>query len=188
MKPKPRTLGIAVLFALVLTLIPLAHAAQGTGVLYVYTDAAHTTEAPSESGGNHAYLTNIGSTYYIRIWGITEFNTGNSITVKIGTTEFNNVPVQETSGTRYADVTWTVPASSQLGTTITVHYRGSHPEYVASGQMTNVGHMFVVPEVLQGTAGIIVALIAAYSTYQMARRRTRPKANQTRHTQPKTNL
>jgi hypothetical protein len=183
---KLRTLGISVLFALVLTLIPLAYAAHG-GVLYVYTDAAHTTEAPSQSGGNHAYLTNIGGTYYIRIWGITQFNTGDKITVKIGTTTFYNVLVQDSSGTRYADITWTVPANSEFGTTVNVKYRGeTGPEYVVGGQMSNVGHMHIVPEVLQGTVGMTVALIAAYSIYQIARRRTRPKPNQTRHAQPKT--
>jgi len=147
----------------------------------VYRDAAHTIEAPEESNGNHAYIVSIGTTYYIRIWGITEFNTGEQLTVKIGwtdtldndqTTIFNNIPVQQTAGTKYLDVTWTIPTNAKFRTTTTVHYtKKPGPDYLATGQMSNIGHMHVVPDFLQGSIGAIIALFASYFTHQLMKRR-----------------
>jgi len=68
----------------------------------VYTDTWGGSEAPTDAQGK--YLVVIGQTYYIRVLGITEFNVGDQLIVKIGwtdtggvaqTTFFSNVPAEQ---------------------------------------------------------------------------------------------
>ncbi len=174
-------IGVLVISAIAL-LIPFAKANPdvGTGVLYVYVDSAHTTEAPKAGPNGDTYFVIIGNTYYIRVLGITEFNTGDKITVKIGwtntsgggeTTQFNNVPVQESGGVKYVDVTWTVPSNAKVCTTATVHYtKKPGPEYVAQGQISNIGHMHIIPETLLGTIGAILALFAGLGLFLLPKK------------------
>ncbi|UCE28994.1 MAG: hypothetical protein JSV85_06980 [Candidatus Bathyarchaeota archaeon] len=142
----------------------------GTGILYVYVDTWGGTEAPANSHGT--YDVNIGLTYYIRVWDLKEFNPGTLLTIKIGWTDvtkasrtdfFHDVEVKEDSGVRYVDVAWTVPLEAMISTTGTVHYKRdnpSTPDYIARGQLSNVGHMHFIPETALGTIGPMLALIA----------------------------
>ena len=159
---------------------PSVKAARGTGVLYVYTDTWGGSEAPKDSKGT--YYVTIGNTYYIRITGITEFDTGTLLQVKIGwtddtdtsqTTVINDVPVNELSdGTKYVDVEWTVPPNAKVCTTTTVHYKGdSGPDYIATGQISNIGHMHVIPVTLLGTAGALSALLAGLGLYLLPKKK-----------------
>jgi hypothetical protein len=154
----------------------------GTGVLYVYTDTWGGIEAPKDEKGT--YYVEIGKTYYIRISGITEFNTGDFVTVKISWTDANtgngetsfiyNVEVKESDGIKYVDVDWTVPTNAKICETSTVHYRGnSGPEYVASGQISQVGHMHVIPTTFLGSIGALSAIFASLGLHKILKKKKR---------------
>ena len=105
-------IGMLTAIICIMLAIPLAHATLGTGQLIVYTDT--WVEAPKNGPNGDTYLVNPTATYHIRVWNITEFNTGDLLTVKIcwtdntdtsRTTFFHNVPVLETGGIKYVDVT-----------------------------------------------------------------------------------
>jgi hypothetical protein len=178
---KSQLLPIPFLLLLMLCSVPVS-AKQGTGVLYVYTDTWGGTEAPKEPPQGN-YLVFRGQTIYIRIWNVTEVLARELVTIKIGwtdtngnsqTTFFYNVPVleDEQSGVRYIDVpAWTTPSNAKICTTSTVHYRYGNDEYVAAGQMSNIGHMhFVVPEVPFGPITSIAATILALYAYMRIKR------------------
>jgi len=166
-------IGMLTAIICIMLAIPLAHATLGTGQLIVYTDT--WVEAPKNGPNGDTYLVNPTATYHIRVWNITEFNTGDLLTVKIcwtdntdtsRTTFFHNVPVLETGGIKYVDVTWTVPADGKICTTCTVHYtQAGTPEYVAIGLISNIGHMHIIPESLIGTIGTLLALFGAFSIF-----------------------
>lgn len=172
-------IGLLTIITCIMLAIPLANATVGTGQLYVYTDT--WVEAPKGGPNGDTYFVNPGATYHIRVWGITEFNTGDLLTVKIcwkdtsdtsQTTWFYNVPVLEDSGIKYVQVTWTVPSDAKICTTSTVHYtQQSTPEYVAAGQISNTGHMHIIPESLIGTIGTILALFAAFGFFVSSKTR-----------------
>ena len=150
-------IGLLTIIVCVMLAIPFAKSTVGTGQLYVYTNA--WAEAPKGGPKGDTYFVNPDATYHIRVWNITEFNTGELLTVKIcwtntsdmsQTTFFYDVPVMEDSdGVRYVEVTWTVPSNAKICTTSTVHYtQKPGEEYVAAGQISGTGHMHVIPEVL----------------------------------------
>ena len=167
-------------------LVPVALADIATGVLYIYTDAAHTTLVEQESGGNHAFLVVPGATYYIRVLGITEFNQGDLVMVKIAwtdndgnpqTTVLNGVPVMGPAPL-YIDVTWTVPESGKYCTTGTVHYKdndGIGPDYVAqgifNGEPRPTGHFHIVPEITLGALGASVVFLSTLALFAVHKRR-----------------
>ena len=63
----------AVLLVAQFLAVPAAFAANGTGVLYMYSDSGCTTLLPQVSGGNMGYiLPATGTTVYIEVKGITE--------------------------------------------------------------------------------------------------------------------
>jgi len=150
----------------------------GTGQLFVYTDATRTILAPND--GN-TYNVTIGFTYYFRIMHITEFNTGDKLTIKIGwkdvfdvshTTYLYNIEVLETSGHKYVDFTWTIPIEAKISTTGTVHYRGdSGPDYLAKGETRPVAHIHFIPETPLGTIGPILALVGGLIAFPTFKKR-----------------
>jgi len=166
-------IGMLTALICIMLAIPVAHATLGTGQLIVYTDTS--VEAPQGDPHGDTYLVNPGATYHIHIWNITEFNTGDLLTVKIcwtdntnasRTTFFHNVPVLETGGIKFVEVDWTVPADGKICTTCTVHYtQAGTSEYIAIGLISNVGHMHTVPETLLGTIGTLLALFGAVSLF-----------------------
>ena len=173
-------IGLLTIITCVMLAIPFAKAEIGTGQLYVYTNA--WVEAPKGGPNGDTYFVTPGATYHIRIWNITEFSKGALLTVKIGwtntsdmsqTTFFYDVPVMEDSdGVRYVEVPWTVPLNAKICTTATVHYtQKPGPEYVATGQISNTGHMHIIPEVLLGTIGTIFALFGAFGIFKLRRTR-----------------
>lgn len=153
----------------------------GTGILYVYTDTWGGTEAPKDVHGT--YHVTIGNTYYIRIWDITEFTTDTLLTIKIGwkdvtnasrTDFFYDVPVKETSGKRYVDIAWTVPNDAKICTTATVHYKGQDPltpDYLARGQISNIGHMHIIFETPLGTIATTLALFTCLGVFALTKKR-----------------
>ncbi len=69
---KYAAVGIALILAELLA-IPAAFAANGTGVLYIYSDSGCTSLLPPVTGGNMGYiLPATGTTVYIQVKGITE--------------------------------------------------------------------------------------------------------------------
>lgn len=174
------TLGFSTFYCLIAQGVEAK--AVGTGALYVYIDTWGGTEAATNKHGT--YMVNIGLTYYIRIWNVTEFNTHTKLTVKIGWTDvmntsrtdfFDDVEVQETMGIRHLDVAWTVPLEAMICTTGTVHYKNNNPkspDYVAKGQMSQVGHMHFISETAIGTLGPILALITGLGVFGAARKKT----------------
>ena len=166
-------IGMLTAIICIMLAIPVAHATLGTGQLIVYTDT--WVEAPQGGPHGDTYLVIPGATYHIRVWNITEFNTGDLLTVKIcwtdntnasRTTFFYNVPVLEMTGIKYVDVTWTVPADGKICTTCTVHYtQAGTPDYVAIGLISNIGHMHIIPETLLGTLGTLLALFGAVTLF-----------------------
>lgn len=158
--------------------IPFANATIGTGQLHVYIDTWGSTEAPKDGPKGDTYLIETDNTYYIVVFGITEFNVGDLLTIKIGwtdtagngqTTFFHNVPVEEyvSPGEKYVNVPpWTVPSNGKICTTCTVHYTNpDSPDYVASGQASTIGHMHAIPMTLLGTIGTILALFAGFTVF-----------------------
>jgi len=171
-------IGFLTIIAYVMLAIPFAKAQIGTGQLYVYTNA--WAEAPKGGPNGDTYFVTPGATYHIRVWNITEFSTGAFLTVKIGwtntsdmsqTTFFYDVLVMEDSdGVRYVEVTWTVPLNAKICTTATVHYtQKPGPDYVVTGQISSIGHMHIIPEVLLGTIGTIFALFGAFGIFKLRR-------------------
>lgn len=172
-----------VLLAAVLTMISMISpvlGATGKGTLYVYTNSGRTSLAPKDSKGK--YIVNIGSPYYIRVKGITEFKAGTYVMVKVcwidnlgkaQTTVYKNILVQKSGCTLYVDVTWTVPSSAKVGETGTVHYScidGKGPDYVASGAC-KPGHFFVVPENNLGPLGALGAGALAMVAFATIKKR-----------------
>jgi hypothetical protein len=160
--------------------IPFAKATEGTGVLYVYVDTWGSTEAPRGGPNGDTYFVSIGTTYYIRVFEITEFDKGDILQVKIGwtnssglgqTTVFNNVLVKESGGVEHVDVAWTVPSNTKVCTTATVHYtQKPGPDYIASGQVSNIGHMHIITETFLGTIGAILALFVGFGLYLLPKK------------------
>jgi hypothetical protein len=155
----------------------------GTGVLHVYTDTGYKSEATLDGKGH--YLVDIGSTYYIRILGITEFNKDDHVMVKVcwkdtsgtkKTTVYTDVSIKELDGTRYVDVTWTVPPEAKVCETGTVHYKkndGKGTEYVAAGATTTKpGHFHVIPENYLGPLGVFGAGALAIVAFATIKRRS----------------
>ncbi len=176
---KSQLLPIPFLLLLMLCSVPVS-AKQGTGVLYVYTDTWGGIEALTEPPQGN-YLVFPGQTIYIRIWNVTEVSAEKFVTIKIGWTDTNgnsqtmffyDVQVLEQFGVRYIDVpAWTAPSNAKICTTSTVHYRYGNNEYVAAGQMSNIGHMhFVVPEVPFGPITSLAATILALYAYMRIKR------------------
>jgi hypothetical protein len=171
MKMKPLIL-LVILVASIGSIVPVA-AKQTSAVLYVYIDSSHTTEAPLFGTSEDTYAVIVGETYYIRVLGITQFDLGALLHVKIGwtdiydhgqTTDFYNVKVKQLGDDLYVDVEWTVPSDAKICTTAAVKYRAnddSPPEYVVKGQVNNIGHMHVVPELPLGTLMAVMASMAA---------------------------
>ena len=168
-------IGLLTIITYVMLAIPFVKAEVGTGQLYVYTDT--WAEAPKDGPGD-TYFVNIGSTYHIQVRGITEFSTGELLTVKIcwtdssntsQTTFFYDVPViEDLGGVKYVEVTWPVPSEAKICTTSTVHYtQKPGPEYVAAGRISKTGHMHIIPEFLLGTIGVIVALFGAFGVFML---------------------
>lgn len=164
--------------------IPFANAKVGTGQLHVYVDTWGGTEAPKGGPKGDTYFIGTDTAYYIVVLGITEFDVGRLLTIKIGwtdtagndqTTTFQNVPVDECvgSGEKYVNVPpWTVPANAKIGTTCTVHYTNpDSPEYVASGQVSTIGHMYFIPLTPLGTIGTLLALFAGLSIFSRGKRK-----------------
>jgi len=156
--------------------IPFAKAKVGTGQLYVYNNS--WSEAPKGGLEGDTYFVNIGTTYHIQVWNITEFDKENLLTVKISwtddsninqTTFFNDVPVMEDSGgVKYVEVEWTIPLKAKICTTSTVHYtQKPGPDYVVAGQISNIGHMHIVLESVLGTIGLILALFGAFGIFAL---------------------
>lgn len=165
--------AFVMLFTIVVMImfIPFANAVVGTGQLHVYIDTWGGTEAPKDGPKSDTHLIEIDNTYYIVVFGITEFNVGDLLTIKIGwtdttdnaqTTTFLNIPVEECvgSGEKYVNVPpWSVPSNAKICTTCTVHYTNpDSPEYVASGQASTIGHTHIIPLTPLGTIGTILAL------------------------------
>lgn len=181
---KRRTLSLTSLLAIVmfLILISCAYGEVGTGTLFVYMDTWGGVEAP-KSGPKETYMVLTGFTYYIRLVNITEFDTGELLTIKIGWTDVNgtarttffvDVPVNEKpDGTRYVDVpAWVVPSDAKVCTTCTVHYtRSGDPDYVARGQVSTIGHLHVIPETFLGTIGSMLVCFAGFGVL-LARKRS----------------
>lgn len=180
MKRLPLVLCITALTILALSISKVS-ATIGTGQLFVYTDATRTTLAPND--GN-TYNVTIGFTYYFRIWGITEFNKGDMLTIKIGwedmwstdhTTFLYDIEVLETGGTKYVDFSWTIPLQAKICSTGTVHYRMLPPpagsEYLAKGATKPVAHIHFIPETSLGTLGPILALIGGLIAFPHFKKR-----------------
>lgn len=158
-KPSHYLFVILLLTIIVMMLfIPFANAMVGTGQLHIYVDTWGGTGAPKGGPKGDTYFIEIDTTYYIVVFGITEFDVGDLLTIKIGwtdiedsgqTTTFQNVPVEEfvSSGEKYVNVPpWTVPSNAKICTTCTVHYTNpDSPEYIASGQASTIGHMHIIP-------------------------------------------
>jgi len=166
----------------------------GTGILYVYTDAGYTTLAPMEPhpGGNGGYLVGPGQTIYIQIAGITEFSIGASVLVKISYNGYvktwTKIVKSLTSG-QLGDgvgdasdpIIWSVGefdggvyVDIPFCTTLTVHYKdisGTGPDYVASGIISTVGHIHVIPETPLGTIGPLLGLFAALGVVVLTKQR-----------------
>lgn len=160
--------------------IPFANASVATGQLYVYVDTWNGTEAPKEGPKGDTYFIEIDTTYYIVIFGITEFNVGDLLTIKIGwtntagngqTTFFHNVPVEEyvSSGEKYVNIpAWTVPSNAKICTTCTVHYTNpDSPDFIAYGQASTIGHMHIIPLAPLGIIGTILALFAGLTIFSL---------------------
>jgi len=180
MKRYPLVLSILAL-AIFAVSISKVSADIGTGQLFVYTDPARTTLAPND--GN-TFDVVIGFTYYYRIWGITEFNTGDKLTIKIAwkdawdvdhTDFIPDVEVLESGVTKYVDFTWTVPLTAKICTTGTVHYRMLPPpagsEYLAKGVTRPVAHLHYIPETHLGTLGPMLALLTGLVAFPLFRKR-----------------
>jgi len=173
-------IGSLTIIVCVMLAIPFAKATSGTGQLYVYTGT--WVEAPKGGPNGDTYFVYPDATYHIRVWNITEFSTGALLTVKIGWTDtsnmsqtafFYNVSVKEDSdGVRYVEVTWTIPSNAKICTTSTVHYtQKPGPDYVAAGQISSTGHMHIIPELLIGTIGAILALFGAFGIFTLPKTR-----------------
>ena len=173
-------IGLLTIITYMVLTIPLAKAQVGTGQLYVYTNA--WAEAPKGGPEGDTYFVNPDATYHIKIWNITEFGTEVLLTVKIRwtdtsnksqTTFFYDVPVMEDlSGVKYVEVTWTIPSNAKIYTTSVVHYtQKPGPDYVATGQVSNIGHMHIIPELLIGTIGAILALFGAFGIFRLPKTR-----------------
>lgn len=173
-------IGLLTIITYIVLTIPLAKAQVGTGQLYVYTNV--WAEAPKGGPKGDTYFVTPDATYHIRVWDITEFSKGALLTVKIcwtntsdmsQTTFFYNVTVMEDpSGVKYLEVTWIVPSNAKICTTSTVHYtQKPGPDYVATGQISNTGHMHIIPELLIGTIGAILALFGAFGIFRLPKTR-----------------
>lgn len=167
----------------------------GNGTLYVYTDPHYTNEAPISEGHNRMYLVVLNQTIYIQIANITEFGEGETLIVKVGWEDhaktFNGVQVSRfTSPTEHdgwlgINVAWTVGDFDDgyldipYSETLTVHYKDiDGREYVASGLMSRVGHIFVVPEAPLGTMAFLVAPLAALGVLLFVGRSARTRDKQ----------
>jgi len=170
-------------FAISLAMVSLGlgvESSKSGGKLQVFSDTWGGTLAPTD--GNKFNVT-IGQTYYIRIWGITEFETDDKLTIKIGwkdirgadqTDFFYDVPVKEMDETKYADVPpWTAPLDAKIHSTGTVHY-GIHPgrDYLARGETKPVAHIFFIPENAFGTIGSLLALLTGFGGFVLVKKRT----------------
>lgn len=181
-----RSLAFAVLvLAAFAIIVPGAMGTIGSGVLYVYTDAGYNTLAPTGQPPG-AFVVLPGQTVYIQIAGITEFNVGDSVLVKICwqthvktltmTVEIltSGHPGARGVGDAAHPIAWTVGEFDDgyfdipYCETMTVHYKkssGSSPDYVAQGLLASVGHMHAIPETPFGTITPLLVLFVALGVF-----------------------
>jgi len=173
-------IGSLIIITCMMLTVSLAEAEIGTGQLYVYIDTWGGIEANKGGPNGDTYFVARDTTYYIRVFGITEFNKGDLLTVKIcwkmvfgspsmghvinQTTFFYDVPVMEDlDGVKYVDVAWTVPSSAKISSTSIAYYA----EFLVAGRISNIGYMHIIPELLLGTVCAILALFGAFGIFKL---------------------
>lgn len=187
---------VTAILALLLAGAQTASAKIGTGTLYVYYDSGYTNPVVRNAQGQFEVLP--GDTVYLQIAGITEFEEGDEIIVKIcwNFTEVIPATVKNlTSGAGIhqigvgdADdpIPWTVGYFN--GTyypipycnTMTVHYTmkpgpdyvSIPPSYDANGRMSTSAHLHSVPENPVGTLGALLAVLATLGVFMAKGRKT----------------
>ncbi len=188
---------VTAILTLLLAGAQTASAAIGTGTLYVYYDSGYTDPVNRNEHGQFEVLP--GDTVYIQIAGITEFEEGDEIIVKICWDHTKTIPATVknlTSGAGFnltgvgdadSPIPWIVGNfddgnySIPYCETMTVHYTRkpgpdyltTPPEYDAKGQMSTVAHLHSVPENPVGTLGTLLVVLATLGVF-MAKGRKIP--------------
>jgi hypothetical protein len=158
--------------------LPLANGAIGDGRLFVYSDSGYANLVAQDANGRYEVLP--GTTVYIKISGITEFEPGDEITVKIGWDHTKHItgvfvkngdyvgdavdPLEWEVGD-FDDGFFDIPASN----TLTVHYKGlTGPDYITVVEVEaspeiKTAHMHVIPEIpVLGTLGMILTMFTGF--------------------------
>jgi len=168
-----------------------------SSTLYIYTDDDYEHPADLAPTDEHGFFEAVlNQLVYIQIAGITEFESGDLVQVKISYNGYvktwTNVEVhilttgggQGTLGVGDASA----PLGWQVGwfdggvfveipycETLTVHYKdatGTGPEYVAGGTIKSVGHLHVIPENPLGTIGPLMASLVGIIAFALVKKRT----------------
>ncbi|MFH1327446.1 MAG: hypothetical protein ABIH76_01130 [Candidatus Bathyarchaeota archaeon] len=159
----------------------------GNGILYVYMDAARTTEAPTDEHENYIVLS--GVEYYFTLNGVTEYPD----TVKIWGSywnppqfwKFTNIQIGEFTVSENIEFAWTIPDLS-METTLRIKYgtdlNGLCPHWRFAAKPTCFilplpRKLFVVNEIILGPIGAIAALFIGYTIKTLPKRKNKP-ANQ----------
>ena len=137
----------------------------GDGILYVYTDAHRTMEAPTNPA--EIYLVLYGRLYYFRITGITEYGKGEKIHIWAHYQDSDHLIGDYIVGSdRTIDFDWTIP-TLPYNTEITYKYgknlTGPNPSWHFAKRTTQgVGLTLVIPQAPFGVLGATSAVVAAY--------------------------
>jgi len=199
MKPLTKTILVGLTFLTIISLAAPALCTIGDGVLYVYTDSSYTPLAPWDScggpGGKNAHFAVMnGEIVYIQISGITEFTVGQTITVEIDV-EIGGVEHKKTwtktvknlasgnggigVGDHLDPITWTVGTFDDgtypipYCTTFPVKYRAltGGDKIIATGILSQIGHMHVIPDLPFGILAAIGACFAGLGAFRLRRRK-----------------